>query len=69
MKMTAVLWLAMALAVIAFAVLSWRDLTRRPTRPAPPAAATHSIDRERCPSTNGQLRSCEDDEVRFTLPQ
>jgi hypothetical protein len=69
MQLTAVLWLTLAVAMLAFAVLSWLDLTRDPTQSTPPATVAPGIDPERCPSTNGQLRSCEDDEVVLTLRQ
>lgn len=64
--MTAVLWLTLAVAMITFAALSWLDLTRRPTAPAIPIPVASHSEGEHCPSSNGQLRSCDDDEREFT---
>jgi hypothetical protein len=58
---------SLAMAFIAYTVLSRFHLTPSPTHPSHPAVTAAPVTRpDRCPSTNGQLRSCDEDEAGFS---
>ena len=59
-----VVFFVIALAIIASAVLSGFDPTSNPTHQTPQAVTgAQATGPDRCRSTNGQLRSCDEDEL------